>query len=53
METKRRAAQERAPAATREKMAEEAKMRAKENAASEAVVKQTTKNCPGCRRVAD
>lgn len=48
LEAERRAAQERAAAATRAKMAEEAKRRARENAASEAVVKQTTKNCPGC-----
>lgn len=48
VETEHRAAQERAAAAARAQMAEEAKRRAKENAASEAVVKQTTKNCPGC-----
>jgi len=48
VEAERRAAQERAAAAARAKMAEDAKRRAKENAASEAVVKQTTKKCPGC-----
>ena len=47
-EAEERAARKRAEAAARAQAAEDAKRRAREINASEALVKRTTKNCPGC-----
>jgi len=47
-EAEKRAAKQRADAAARAQASKDAKRRVKENNASVALVKRTTKNCPGC-----